>query len=101
MKKLIALIVGLAAFFGLLAAPASAAVRPAPPKKVAISAALIKKVCATKGRDNALYWRYCMRNGTIEYAAQYWFIGTPLGFNGKESPEDWNRRSICRYGYLY
>lgn len=96
MKKFIALMVGLAAFLGFLTVPASAATRPAPVKKVAVSAALIKKVCATKGRSDALYWRYCMKPGTVEDAAREWY-SLPVGMKGRENRDMENRRSICKF----
>lgn len=95
MKKIIALFVGVVALLGLLTVPASAAGKPAP-KKVAVSAALIKKICATKGRDNALFWRYCMTDGTTEDAAREWYL-VPVGTKGKETRDGWNRRSVCKF----
>lgn len=83
----------LAAFLmvvGGTALTAGAAVKP--PSK-----AQIKKICNTKGRDNALYWRYCMTDGTVQDAAHIWYAWTPNGVKGKEQRDGWDKRSLCKF----
>lgn len=61
------------------------------------TAAQIKKICATQGRGDALYRKYCMRNGTVQDAAHRWYAWVPLGVKGKEQQGAYDRRSICKF----
>jgi hypothetical protein len=66
----------------------------------AVSAYSVKRICETSGRYSALYRALCMRVGTPKDAVRMWY-SVPVGVKGREAQENMDRRSMCKFSYLY